>query len=430
MPRILLGVTGGIAAYKALEFARLAVKAGHSLRVIQTEAATRFVGSASFATITGAPVLIHQWDPDPMFGVFPGDEKPDHVPLSHLRLVEEADLFLIAPASANTIAKLAAGISDNLLTVSALACKAPIIIAPAMNNAMYEHPATQENLSILKARGVQILEPTTGSLGSLGEWGIGRLVEPPELLAACESVLASTPNHASTKPSTVTDPSNDNATWTGKRVLVTAGGTREPLDLVRFIGNRSSGRMGFALASEAAERGAEVTVIAANVSLPRANNGIRYINVETAAELDRACSKNFTDCDVLLMAAAVSDFRPAEPIDDKVKKDEIDELTVELEPTNDILLGLSKERRPDQILVGFAAEAGRQGVDNGRKKLQEKSLDAIVVNDIARSDIGFDATENEVTIVTADSEQLVPKTSKEEVASAVLNALHPLLNRS
>ncbi len=191
MPRILLGVCGGIAAYKALEFTRLAMKAGHSVRVVQTEAAARFVGPASFAGITGAPVLVSEWEPDPLRGSFPGDPLPDHAPLSHLALVERADVFLVAPATAQTLAKLAHGNADNLLTAAALACRRPLIVAPAMNNAMYEHAATQANLATLRARGVIVLEPGTGSLGSPGEFGIGRLPEPPELLAAVEERCAS-----------------------------------------------------------------------------------------------------------------------------------------------------------------------------------------------------------------------------------------------
>ena len=303
MPRILLGVCGGIAAYKALEFARLALKAGHSVRVVQTEAATRFVGPASFAAITGAPVLITEFEPDPLRGAFPGDPPPEHAPLSHLALVERADVYLIAPATAQTLAKLAHGHADNLLTAAALACRRPLIVAPAMNNAMYEHPATQANLATLRARGVTVLEPGTGSLGSPGEFGIGRLPEPPELLAAVERRAA-----APAASSTVLG------------VLVTAGGTREPIDSVRFVGNRSSGRMGFALAAEAQRRGANVTVVAANVSIPRPA-GIEYLDVQTAAELAEACAARFDACDVLLMAAAVADYRPAEPRAGKLKKD-------------------------------------------------------------------------------------------------------------
>src|SRR5918994_219812 len=303
MARLLLGVTGGIAAYKAIELARLAIKAGHAVRVIQTEASTRFAGTASFAGITGAPVLVTEWEPDPLRGAFPGEDLPAHAPLSHLELVERADAFLIAPASANTIAKLAGGHADNLLTAAALACRRPLIVAPAMNAAMYEHPATQANLARLRARGVTVLEPGTGALASLGEYGTGRLPEPPELLAAFEAALRA------------------GRELDGLNVLVTAGGTREPIDSVRFVGNRSSGRMGFALAEEAARRGADVTVIAANVSLPR-RTGIGYVDVETAAELKAACEAELPNADVLLMAAAVADYRPGAAHTGKLKKDE------------------------------------------------------------------------------------------------------------
>src|SRR3954462_3595674 len=223
MARILLGVTGGVAAYKTLEFTRLAMRAGHRVRVVMTEAATRFVGTASFAGITGAPVLLTEWEPDPLRGAFPGDPLPAHQPLSHLELVHAADVFLIAPASANTIAKLAAGAADNLLTAAALACRRPLIVAPAMNGAMYEHAATQDNLARLRRRGVRVLEPGTGSLASLGEYGTGRLPEPRELLAAFEAALSA------------------GRELDGLNVLVTAGGTREPVDAAGFVGHPSSG---------------------------------------------------------------------------------------------------------------------------------------------------------------------------------------------
>jgi phosphopantothenoylcysteine decarboxylase / phosphopantothenate---cysteine ligase len=402
VPRILLGVCGGIAAYKALEFTRLAMKAGHSVRVVQTEAATRFVGPASFAGITGAPVLVTEWEPDPLRGAFPGDPLPEHAPLSHLALVEHADAYLIAPATAHTLAKLAAGAADNLLTAAALACRRPLIVAPAMNNAMYEHPATQANLETLRSRGVTVLQPGTGPLGSPGEFGIGRLPEPPELLAAVERAL------------------QVGGELDGATVLVTAGGTREPIDAVRFVGNRSSGRMGFALAEEAQRRGAKVTVIAANVSIQRAP-GIEYVDVGTAAELAAACSERFDACDVLLMAAAVADYRPADAHAGKIKKDRTGvELNLSLVRTTDVLSSLADRRRPGQLIVGFAAEHGEGAVAYGRDKLRRKGLDAVVVNDIARRDIGFDTPENEVTIVTAEGEHAVPRAAKAEVAKAIL----------
>jgi phosphopantothenoylcysteine decarboxylase/phosphopantothenate--cysteine ligase len=407
MARVLLGVTGGIAAYKALELARLAIKAGHAVRVIQTEASTRFVGTASFAAITGAPVLMSEFEPDALRGAFPGDPAPEHAPLSHLALVERADAYVIAPASANTLAKLAAGAADNLLTAAALACRRPLIVAPAMNDAMYENAATQANLDTLRGRGVEVLEPGTGALGSLGEWGVGRLPEPPELLAAIESRLSATAG----------------GQLDGAHVLVTAGGTREPIDAVRFVGNRSSGKMGWALAEEAARRGAKVTVVAANVGLPR-TPGIEYVDVSTAAELAEACRAHFLKADVLLMAAAVADYRPAHAHDGKIKKAEAGEaLQLELERTEDVLSALAERRRPDQLLVGFAAEHGDRAVAHAREKLERKRLDAVVVNDVSAPGIAFDAPDNEVTIVTAEGERHVPRATKAAVAASVLDAV-------
>ena len=403
MARVLVGVCGGIAAYKALELCRLAMKAGHAVRVIQTEASTRFVGQASFAAITGAPVLVTEWEPDPLRGAFPGDPQPAHAPLSHLRLAETADVFAVAPASANTLAKLAAGQADNLLCAAALAFRGPLLLAPAMNHAMYEHPATQANLATLRERGATLLEPGTGALGSPGEWGVGRLPEPPELLAAIEAALGSAPG----------------GDLDGMGVLVTAGGTREPIDAVRFIGNRSSGRMGFALADEAARRGADVAVVAANVALPR-NPAVRYVDVETAAELAAATAAEFDRCDVLLMAAAVADYRPAAARADKIKKTEA-ELELRLERTEDVLSNLAERRRAGQLIVGFAAETGAGALDYGREKLARKQLDAVVVNDVSEPGIGFDAPDNEVTIVTGEAERHVPRTSKAAVAAAILD---------
>jgi phosphopantothenoylcysteine decarboxylase/phosphopantothenate--cysteine ligase len=413
MARILLGVTGGIAAYKALEFVRLATGAGHAVRVIQTPASQRFVGAASFAGLTGAPVLVGEHDADPLRGAFPGDAAPAHAPLSHLELIANADLLLVAPASANTLAKLAHGLADNLLTSAALACRCPLVLAPAMNARMYEHPATRANLDVLRSRGATVLEPGSGRLGSPGEWGVGRLAEPAAQLAACEALM---------RP---TDGSGRAAAWSGLRVLVSAGGTREPIDAVRYLANSSSGRMGFALADAAAARGAGVTVVAANVSLAR-NPAVRYVEVSTAAELDRALGAEFAAADVLLMAAAVADFRPASPADGKLSKDGRGHLSLALEPTADILSGLAARRRSDQTVVGFAAEHGAGGLARARAKLTGKRLDAIVLNDVSMPGIGFDSPENEVTIVTRDAEHQVARTAKLEVARAVLEAVDRL----
>jgi phosphopantothenoylcysteine decarboxylase / phosphopantothenate---cysteine ligase len=410
--RLLIGVTGGIAAYKALETARLAIKAGHAVRVIQTPASQRFVGAASFAGITGSPVLIDEFEADPLRGSYPGDPPPERAPISHLALVEHADAYLIAPASANTLAKIAHGQADNLVTTAALAAACPILVAPAMNDRMYGSPATQANLELLRARGVTVVGPGTGDLASHGEHGTGRMSEPAELLAAVEARLQDG------------DPSVESS-WLGVRVLVTAGGTREPIDSVRFISNRSSGRMGFALATRAATRGAQVTLVAANVSLP-APPAVRVVPVSTAAELGAACEREFEACDVLLMAAAVADFRPVHPADHKLKKD-AGPPAIELEPTVDVISALAAGRRPGQVLVGFAAEHGDRALDYARDKLERKGVDAIVVNDVSQPGIGFDAPDNEVTVVTAGAERLLPKAGKDAIADGVLNEVQQLL---
>ncbi|HEV7885678.1 MAG TPA: bifunctional phosphopantothenoylcysteine decarboxylase/phosphopantothenate--cysteine ligase CoaBC [Solirubrobacteraceae bacterium] len=409
MARILLGVSGGIAAYKALEFVRLATAAGHAVRAVQTPASQRFVGAASFAALTGAPVLTDEFERDPARGAFPDQARPDHEPLSHLELVRNADVFVIAPATANTMAKLAAGLADNLVTSAALAAACPVLVAPAMNHHMWEHPSTRANVATLRARGVTVLEPGAGRLASKGESGSGRLPEPPSLLAAVEALL---------KPASQT---SEQPHLVGLRVLVTAGGTREPIDAVRFLGNRSSGRMGFALAAEAAALGADVTAVAANVTLER-DPRVRYVDVETAQQLQDACTAEFERCDVLLMAAAVVDFRPANPAPGKLSKRD-GELHVDFEPTPDILAGLASARRTGQTIVGFAAEHGDGALARAREKLARKRLDAIVVNDISRSDIGFDVADNEVTILTAAGEAHVALTSKAAVARALLDTV-------
>jgi phosphopantothenoylcysteine decarboxylase / phosphopantothenate---cysteine ligase len=412
LARILLGVTGGIAAYKSVELVRLAMRAGHSVRVIQTPASLQFVGKATFEGITGAPVLVDSFEPDPARGAFPGDEPPAHAPISHLELVARCDVYAIVPASGNTLAKLASGLADNLVTGAALAASAPLVLAPAMNDRMWGHFATRANVDTLRERGATIVPPAKGSLASRGEWGEGRLAEPPEVLAAIERVLGSA---AAFAPHSLD----------GLRLLVTAGGTHEPIDAVRYVGNRSSGRMGLAIATEAARRGAEVTVIAANVSLARPP-GIECVDVETAAQLEEAALAAAADADVIVMAAAVADFRPAGPEASKISKTGRDDLTLQLEPTTDVLAELGSRRRGDQLLVGFAAEYGDGAVERGREKLARKHLDAIVVNDVSRADIGFGADDNEVTIVTAAGETAVARAPKAEVAAAILDVIERL----
>jgi len=411
MARLLLGVSGGIAAYKALEFVRLATAEGHQLRVIQTHSAQRFVGAASFAALSGAPVLSDEFERDPLRGSFPGDPLPAQDPASHLALTAAADLFLIAPASANTIAKLAHGHADNLLSTAALGAACPLIVAPAMNDRMWDNPATVANIALLRERGIEVLTPGTGRLATAGEWGPGRLPAPAELLAAVAAKLAAT--------------ASGGASWRGIRTLVTAGGTREPIDAVRYVGNRSSGRMGFALADAAAARGSDVVVVAANVALGR-NAAVRYVEVNTAAELQAACEAEFDAADVLLMCAAVADFRPAEPRSDKISKTAAEALELALEATGDVLAALAARRREGQTLVGFAAEHGPGGVGRARAKLAGKGLDAIVCNDVAQPGIGFDAEDNEVTIISSAGETAVGPAAKRVVAEAVLDAVTAL----
>jgi phosphopantothenoylcysteine decarboxylase/phosphopantothenate--cysteine ligase len=406
MARILLGVSGGIAAYKSLELARLATVAGHGVRVLMTEAAGRFVGPASFEGITGAPVLRSEFERDPLRGAFPGDPQPEHDPIGHLEVAANCDAYLVAPASANTLAKLAAGLADSMLTTSFLACTAPRLVAPAMNGRMYADAATQANLATLRERGVAVIEPEEGALASRGEFGVGRLPDPARLLERLEAVLPS-----GSRP------------WDGLRVLVTAGGTREPIDPVRFIGNRSSGRMGFALAAAAARRGAEVTLIAANVSLPTPP-GARRIDVETAAQLAEACRAEFPASQVLLMAAAPADFRSGEVAEDKLKREGA--LDLRLEPTEDILAGLAAGREAGQTVVGFAAEHGEGGAERARRKLARKNADLIVLNDVSDPAIGFESEHNAVTLIDSAGATDLPLAPKEAIAEQILDRVDRL----
>ncbi|MGH2956846.1 MAG: bifunctional phosphopantothenoylcysteine decarboxylase/phosphopantothenate--cysteine ligase CoaBC [Solirubrobacterales bacterium] len=402
MSRILLGVTGGIAAYKALELARLATREGHAVRVLMTPAAKRFVGPASFEGIVGAPVLSDEFERDPARGAFPGDPAPEHDPIGHLEVVANADAYLIAPASANTIAKLAAGIADSIVTTAFIACAAPRLVAPAMNDRMYRDAATQANLETLRSRGIVVIEPEEGPLASRGEHGIGRLPEPRFLLDTVVAVLP-----------------GPSGPWDGLRVLVSAGGTREPIDPVRFIGNRSSGRMGLALADAAARRGAEVTLVAANVSLP-GPSGVRRLDVETAEQLAAALEAEFESADVLLMAAAPADFRPRQAAGEKIHREGEAGLELDLEPTEDILARLAGRRREGQTVIGFAAETSG-GVERAREKLERKGADAIVLNDVSRGEIGFESEQNEVVIVERDGDRHIPLASKAEIAEAILD---------
>jgi phosphopantothenoylcysteine decarboxylase/phosphopantothenate--cysteine ligase len=409
MARILLGVSGGIAAYKSLELARLATVAGHGVRVVMTENAGRFVGAASFEGITGAPVLSSEFERDPLGGAFPGDPRPGHDPIGHLEVAANCDAYLVAPASANTIAKLASGMADSMLTTSFLACTAPRLLAPAMNDRMYADAATQANLSTLRERGVEVIDPTEGRLASRGEFGRGRLPDPADLLARVEAVLP-----AGERP------------WDGLRVLVTAGGTREPIDPVRYLGNRSSGRMGIALAAATKRRGADVTLIAANVSLPEPA-GVQRINVETAAELAEAAQAEFSKAHVLLMAAAPADFRAIDPASEKLKRE--GSLDLHLEPTEDILAGLAAARIDEQTIVGFAAEHGND-VERARQKLARKGVDLIVLNDVSDPAIGFESPENAATLISSSDEIVLSQAPKDVIAEQILDHVAQLRSAS
>ena len=394
MPEVLLGVSGGIAAYKAIDLMRILQRGGHGVTVVMTRAARRFVGPATFAALSGRPVGTD---------LFGAEERPGY---GHLELARRADLMLVAPASANTIAKLAAGLADGLLDSAYLAFDGPVVVAPAMNTRMWTHPATARNLGVLIERGVQVVEPASGLLAD-GEIGMGRLADPAEIAAAVEARLAGA------------------GTLAGRRVLVSAGGTREPIDPVRYVGNRSSGRMGWAVAEAARRRGAEVTVLAANVDLPR-HPDVRYVDAPTAAELRRAALEAFGSCDVLVMAAAVADFAPAAAHEGKIDKGAEGRLALELEPTADILAELAG-RRDGQVVVGFATEHGPEGLARARAKLARKHLDLIVHNDVSVEGIGFGSADNTITIIGKDGEEGLPRMSKEACAERILDAVVHLL---
>ncbi len=387
MARILLGVTGGIAAYKACTLTRLLVRAGHDVYPLVTEAAERFVRAETFYALARKP------------------RSDDSYP--HL---ERADLLVVAPLTANTLARLAHGLADDLLTEAALAHNGPVLVAPAMNVRMWEHPATQANADLLRARGVEIIGPAEGELAE-GEVGAGRMVEPDEIAARIAELLGGA--------------RNDAGSLAGRRVVVSAGGTREPLDTVRFLGNRSSGRMGVALAEEARSRGAEVTLLAANLAV-RPPAGVTVVETPTAADLEREALAR-ADADIIVMAAAVADYRPPSPLGEKRPKDGA-RWTVELEPTPDVLAALGATRHPSQVLVGFAADGADHGLSRAREKRRAKGADLFVFNDVGRADIGFDALENEVVVLSGDDERHVRKAPKREVAAAVLDEVERLLS--
>jgi phosphopantothenoylcysteine decarboxylase / phosphopantothenate---cysteine ligase len=375
---VLLGVTGGIAAYKACELTRLLVRDGHKVTPILTPEAEAFVTAQTFEALARREM--------------PRELYPHLV---------EADLLVVAPLSANTLAKLAHGLADSVLTQTALAFDGPVVAAPAMNPRMWWNPATQANVETLRARGVELVGPEEGDTAE-GEIGVGRMSEPEEILERVSSLL------------------EKRRQLQGLRVLVTAGGTREPLDAVRFLGNRSSGRMGAELAAEARRRGAEVTLVASNLSV-RAPVGVDVVQAPTAEDVARETLAR-GDADIVLMAAAVADYRPVEPNEEKRAKDD-ESWTVTLEPTTDVLreLGAQRDPRTRSVLVGFAADRGDRGLERAREKLANKRADLIVFNDVARDDVGFDAPDNEVVLLSAEGERRIDKAPKERVAAAILD---------
>jgi phosphopantothenoylcysteine decarboxylase/phosphopantothenate--cysteine ligase len=382
--RVLLGVTGGIAAYKACTLVRLLVRAGHDVYPVVTEGAERFVAAETFFALAR--------------------KSPSEDPYPHL---ERADLLVVAPLTANTLARLAHGLADDLLTEAALAHDGPMLVAPAMNVRMWQHPATQANVTTLRERGVEIVGPAEGELAE-GEVGVGRMAEPEEIADRVAGLLS--PNDSLLR---------------GKTVLVSAGGTREPLDSVRYVGNRSSGRMGIALAEEARRRGAEVTLLAANLAVPTPA-GVAVVDTPTAADLEREALAR-GESDVIVMAAAVADYRPPAPLAEKRPKDAAS-WTIELEPTSDVLAALGAARRPGQILVGFAADGAAAGLERARAKRAAKGADLFVFNDVSRPDIGFDAPDNEVVVLSESGEHRIDKAPKRAVAAAVLDEVERLLS--
>jgi len=380
--RIVLGITGGIAAYKACELIRLLVTAGHEVLPLPTRGAERFVAAETFYALarTTAPA-----DPYP-----------------HL---QRADLIVVAPLTAHTLARLAHGLADDVLTEAVLAHDGPVLVAPAMNTRMWEHPATRANHELLRSRGVETVGPGSGGLAE-GEVGVGRMAEPAEIAARVEALLG------------------QSRSLEGRHVLVTAGGTREPIDSVRFIGNRSSGRMGVAIAAEARRRGAWVTLLAANLAV-EAPAGVEVVDTPTAADLEREALDR-AGADVIVMAAAVADYRAPEPVSGKRPKDG-GPWRLELTPTADVARALGERRTRDQVLVAFGAEHGADGLERKRAMLAGKNVDLVVYNDVGRSDIGFDSPDNEVTLITAGGDRMLERAPKPLVAAAILDEVERLL---
>ena len=392
---VVLGVTGGIAAYKMPNLASALVKLGCNVQVLMTRNATEFITAVTFETLTGNKALVDTFDRTFQFKV------------EHVAVADQADLVLVAPATANVIAKLAHGMADDMLTTTVLACNCPKIAVPAMNTKMYENPVTQDNLNTLRRYGWEIVEPASGYL-ACGVTGKGKLPEPQELLQAVLHYLAHEKD------------------LRGQRVLVTAGPTRENLDPVRYLTNRSSGKMGYAIAQAAARRGAEVTLISGPVSLKQ----LPYVDtvyVESAQDMYEAVVARATDQDIIIKAAAVADYRPVEVAQDKIKKKE-GEMAIPLARTQDIIGYLGQHRKPGQFLCGFSMET-RDMVENSRKKLEKKKLDMIAANNVKVAGAGFQVDTNQLTLITKDHLEELPLVSKEEAADLLLDAIQARRNR-
>lgn len=385
--KILVGVSGGIAAYKAAELVRALQRQAMDVRVVMTDSATRFIQPLTFSALTNHPVRTSLWDE----GEFAAG-------VEHITESSWADAFVVAPATANILAKFAHGIADELLSTIYLATSAPVLVAPAMNTKMWEHPATQANLAILRERGVRVIEPDSGQL-ACGTIGIGRLADPEEIANAVLGALGRRHDLA------------------GEVLLVTAGGTREALDPVRFLGNRSSGKMGYSLAEAAQSRGARVILVSGPSALyPPAN--CELLRVTTAEEMRNAVLERMTEATMIIKAAAVADYRPTHVAHEKLKR--TGPLTIELAPTEDILAAVVERRRPGQLVIGFAAETNDQ-LENGRAKLLKKGADAIVLNDVSRDGIGFDADVNAATFLTRTTSTEMPEMTKRKLADRILD---------
>jgi phosphopantothenoylcysteine decarboxylase / phosphopantothenate---cysteine ligase len=399
--KVAIGVTGGIAAYKAIEVLRGLQRAGCDVRVAMTRHACEFIQPLTFRALSGSYVIVDDYSP----------HNPD--PIAHITFSQTIDLFLIAPATANVLAKLANGVADDFITSTYLACAAPVVVAPAMNTTMWEHPATQRNVQKLRSDGVHIIEPDAGEM-ACGTIGPGRLSAPERIVSIALDILATKEKRAQA--------SGQPGDLANERILITAGATREPIDPVRFISNRSSGKMGFALAAAARQRGANVRVVTGITTVgPPA--GVQLIQTASAGEMHAAVLQEFDNATIFIAAAAVADYRPKQPAKQKIKKSS-SEMTLELERTPDILGEAARRRNPGQTLVGFAAET-EDLIRNARKKLEAKQLDIMVANDVSRAGLGFDAENNAVTILVKDiSEPIdVPSASKLEVAHRILDEI-------